>query len=111
MAVNDLDHAVTWNGSSWSIVASPTPGADPGLTGVAARGPSDVYAVGSNVPSVNGGTVQGMILRWNGSTWSADTDPTAGSYSPLSAAAAVPGAANEWAVGTLSNAPLILSHG
>jgi hypothetical protein len=100
-----------WNGSSWNIVPSPTPGADPGLTGVAARGSSDVYAVGSNVPSVNGGTVQGMILRWNGSTWSADADPTAGSYSPLSAAAAVPGAANEWAVGTLSNAPLILSHG
>jgi len=100
-----------WNGSSWSIVPSPTPGADPGLTGVAARGPSDVYAVGSNLPSVNGGTVQGMILRWNGSTWSVDTDPTAGSYSPLFAAAAVPGAATEWAVGTLSNASLILSHG
>lgn len=100
-----------WNGSSWSIVPSPTPGADPGLTGVAARGPSDVYAVGSNVPSINGGTVQGMILRWNGSTWSVDTDPTAGSYSPLFAAAAVPGAASEWAVGTLSNAPLVLSHG
>jgi hypothetical protein len=100
-----------WNGSSWSIVPSPTPGADPGLTGVAARGPDDVYAVGSNVPSVNGGTVQGMILRWNGSAWSVDTDPTAGSYSPLFAAATVPGAANEWAVGTLSNASLILSHG
>jgi hypothetical protein len=100
-----------WNGSSWSIVPSPTPGADPGLTGIAARGPSDVYAVGSNLPSINGGTVQGMILRWNGSTWSVDTDPTAGSYSPLLAAAAVPGAANEWAVGTLSNSALILSHG
>jgi hypothetical protein len=100
-----------WNGSSWSIVPSPTPGADPGLTGIAARGPSDVYAVGSNLPSINGGTVQGMILRWNGSTWSVDTDPTVGSYSPLLAAAAVPGAANEWAVGTLSNSALILSHG
>jgi hypothetical protein len=100
-----------WNGSSWSIVPSPTPGADPGLTGIAARGPSDVYAVGSNLPSINGGTVQGMILRWNGTTWSVDTDPTAGSYSPLLAAAAVPGAANEWAVGTLSNSALILSHG
>ena len=100
-----------WNGSSWSIVPSPTPGADPGLTGIAARGPSDVYAVGSNLPSINGGTVQGMILRWNGSTWSVDPDPTAGSYGPLFAAAAVPGAANEWAVGTLSNSALILSHG
>ena len=100
-----------WNGTSWGIVASPTPGADPGLTGVAARGSSDVYAVGSNLPSINGGVVQGLILRWNGSTWSQDTDPTDGTYSPLYAAATVPGAANEWAAGTLSNQSLILSHG
>jgi len=99
-----------WNGTSWSIVPSPTPGADPGLTGVAARGSGDVYAVGSNLPSINGGVVQGLILRWNGSTWSQDTDPTDGTYSPLSAAATVPGAANEWAVGTLSSKSLILSH-
>ncbi len=99
-----------WNGTSWSIVPSPTPGADPGLTGVAARGSGDVYAVGSNLPSINGGVVQGLILRWNGSTWSQDTDPTDGSFSPLFAAAAVPGAANEWAVGTVSNVSLILSH-
>ena len=100
-----------YNGTSWSIVPSPTPGADPGLTGVAARGSGDVYAVGNNLPSINGGVVQGLILRWNGSTWSQDNDPTDGSYSPLFAAAAVPGAANEWAAGTLSNAALILSHG
>jgi hypothetical protein len=99
-----------WNGANWSIVPSPTPGADPGLTGVAARGSSDVYAVGNNLPSINGGVVQGLILRWNGSTWSQDTDPTDGTYSPLFAAATVPGAVNEWAVGTLSNASLILSH-
>ena len=99
-----------WNGAKWSIVPSPTPGADPGLTGVAARGSSDVYAVGNNLPSINGGAVQGLILRWNGSTWSQDTDPTDGTYSPLFAAATVPGTANEWAVGTLSNASLILSH-
>jgi hypothetical protein len=100
-----------WNGAKWSIVPSPTPGADPGLTGVAARGSSDVYAVGNNLPSINGGVVQGLILRWNGSTWSQDADPTDGTYSPLFAAATVPGAANEWAVGTLSNSSLILSHG
>jgi hypothetical protein len=99
-----------WNGTKWSIVPSPTPGADPGLTGVAARGSSDVYAVGNNLPSINGGAVQGLILRWNGNTWSQDTDPTDGTYSPLFAAATVPGAANEWAVGTLSNTSLILSH-
>ena len=100
-----------WNGTGWSVVPSPTPGADPGLVGVAARGSGDVYAVGSNLPSINGGVVQGLILRWNGSTWSQDTDPTDGTYSPLSAAATVPGAADEWAVGTLSSKSLILSHG
>jgi len=100
-----------WNGSTWSVVPSPTPGADPFLSGVAARGASDVYAVGSSLPSINGGVVQGVILRWNGSAWSVDTDPTTGSYSPLNAAATLPGAANEWAVGTVSNTSLILSHG
>jgi hypothetical protein len=72
-----------WNGSAWSIVPSPTPGAYPRLNAIAARSASDVYAVGFNEPSVNGGVQQGLILRWNGSTWSADTDPTAGTFSPL----------------------------
>ncbi len=100
-----------WNGSTWSVVPSPTPGADPSLSGVAARSASDVYAVGSSLPSINGGVVQGVILRWNGTAWSADADPTTGSFSPLYAAATLPGAANEWAVGTLSSTSLILSHG
>ena len=29
-----------WNGTRWSVVPSPTPGGDPSLTGVAARGPA-----------------------------------------------------------------------
>jgi hypothetical protein len=101
-----------WNGSAWSIVASPTPGAYPILNAVAARSASDVYAVGSNSPSVNGGVQQGLIMRWNGSTWSADTDPTSGTYSPLYGAATFPGAASEWAVGINSaDQALVLSHG
>jgi hypothetical protein len=101
-----------WNGSVWSIVSSPTPGAYPILSAVSARSSTDVYAVGSNEPSVNGGVQQGLILRWNGSTWSADTDPTAGTFSPLYGAATFPGAANEWAVGINSaDTGLVLSHG
>jgi hypothetical protein len=101
-----------WNGSAWSIISSPTPGAYPILNAVAARSSTDVYAVGSNEPSANGGVQQGMILRWNGSTWSADTDPTAGTFSPLNGAATFPGASNEWAVGiNSSDTGLILSHG
>ena len=98
-----------WNGSAWSLVNSPTPGAYPLLNAVVARSATDVTAVGANAPSVNGGVQQGLIMHWNGTAWSADTDPTAGTYSPLYGAAAVPGA--EWAVGINSgNQALVLSH-
>jgi hypothetical protein len=101
-----------WNGSAWSIVPSPTPGAYPILSAVAARSATDVYAVGSNEPSVNGGVQQGLIMRWNGSTWSADTDPAAGTFSPLYGAATLPGGVSEWAVGINSgDQSLVLSHG
>jgi hypothetical protein len=99
-----------WNGSAWSIVASPTPGAYPSLSGVAGRSANDVYAVGTNLPSVNGGPEQAMILRWNGSSWSVDSSGAFGGS--LSAAGTFPGAANEWAVGVGSgNQGLVLSHG
>ena len=102
-----------WNGSAWSIVPSPTAaGTFPVLNAVAARGSGDVYAVGFALPS--GGVTQGLILRWNGSTWSQDTDPTGSAFSVLYAAAAVPGAAQEWAAGFDSSGPdqaLVLSHG
>jgi hypothetical protein len=111
-AVGDLGAVEHWNGTAWSIVPSPTPGAYPTLNAVAARSASDVYAVGFNEPSVNGGVQQGMILRWTGSKWSADTDPTAGTFSPLYGAATLAGAASEWAAGINgTDQALVLSHG
>jgi len=105
-----------WNGSSWSIVPSPTPtGTFPTLTAVADRGSSDVYAVGWDQHSDGTGVTEGLILRWNGSTWSQDTDPTGYTLSPLYAAATVSGAAQEWAAGfdvgsTGIDQALVLSH-
>jgi hypothetical protein len=99
-----------WNGTAWSIVPSPTPGADPSLSGVAGRSVGDVYVVGSDLPSINGGASQAMVLRWNGSSWSVDSSGAfAGS---LFSAATFPGAANEWAVGVGGgNQGLVLTHG
>ena len=98
-----------WNGTGWSVVSSPTPGAYPTLSGVAGRSASDVYAVGTNLPSVNGGPEQAMILSWNGSAWSVDSN--GGFGGSLAAAATFPGASNEWAVGVGSgNQGLVLSH-
>ena len=98
-----------WNGTTWSIVPSPTPGAYPELSGVVGRSGSDVYAVGTNLPSVNGGPEQALILHWNGTAWSADSNGVFGGA--LAAAVTFPGAASEWAVGRGSgNQGLVLSH-
>jgi hypothetical protein len=98
-----------YNGTAWSMVPSPTPGFDPTLIGIAGRSATDAYAVGNELPSANGGPEQGLILRWNGTSWSQDSDGTIGG-SP-NAAATFPGANTEWAVGISStNQGLILSH-
>jgi hypothetical protein len=98
-----------YNGTAWSIVPSPTPHFDPTLTGVAGRSATDAYAVGTELPSANGGPEQALILRWNGKSWIKDGDGTIGG-SPM-AAATFPGATTEWAVGISSSEQgLILSH-
>jgi len=52
---------------------------------------------------------QALILRWNGTAWSADSNGVFGGA--LAAAATFPGAASEWAVGRGSgNQGLVLSH-
>jgi hypothetical protein len=97
-----------WNGSSWSVVPSPTPGFEPQLSGIAARSASDVIAVGDTLPTENGGPEQDVILRFNGSSWSSDISGTQGF---LGAAAAAPGGAEEFAVGNSSGSTgVILSH-
>ena len=53
-----------------------------------------------------------VAYHWNGSSWSADTDPTAGTFSPLYGAATLPGATSEWAAGVNgTDQALVLSHG
>jgi len=57
-----------WDGSKWSIVASPNRGSAPNeLSGVVCPTTTSCVAVGSA-----GGT---LIERWNGSTWSLMTSP------------------------------------
>ena len=99
-----------WNGASWSVVPSPTPGFEPEISGIAARSASDVIAVGETLPTENGGPEQDVILRFNGTSWTNDT--AGGSIQGfLLAAAAAPGAAEEFAVGNSSGSTgVILSH-
>src|SRR5207249_2942832 len=86
-----------WDGSSWSIVPSPSPGTiDNELQAVAAAAANDVWAVGY---------YDGLILieHWNGASWNIVPSP---GYSRLYGVAAV--ASNDiWAVGYRPGGTLI----
>ena len=57
-----------WNGSTWSVIPSPSPGAQGNiLYGVAALSDSDVWAVGVQLDA-NGGT-HPLTEHWDGTSW------------------------------------------
>lgn len=70
-----------WDGSKWSIMASPSPLKTFNyLTGVAAISSTDAWAVGSYS---NNGPSQTLIEHWNGSTWSTVASPNPSSSDGL----------------------------
>jgi hypothetical protein len=96
-----------WNGSSWTIVASPNlPPQRPGivardlLTAVTAISPSNVWAVGYSidVASGSGQPNKSLIEHWNGSAWSIVPSPSPQGHNTLTGIAAI-SASDIWAVG------------
>src|SRR5207248_2167546 len=58
-----------WNGTAWSRLASPNPGAgNHNLYGVAAASASEAWAVGYY--QVGSGYYSTLVESWNGTTWS-----------------------------------------
>ncbi len=101
-----------WNGSRWSVVASPNPLPGvlefAGLGAVACSGSTDCYAVGFAVTTTSAGS-RALIEHWNGSTWSIDPDPTSSGTLAFPALLGVACASNAncHAVGFASNKTLI----
>ena len=92
-----------WNGTSWSIVSSPNPGAG-GLNGVAIISATDIWAVGAFFNTTSNIT-QTLIEQWNGTSWSVVTSPNPSSTTNLlEAAAADPSSGQAWAVGEFTAA-------
>jgi hypothetical protein len=87
-----------WDGSSWTAVPDPHPGAySNSLNGVAAVAANDVWAVGTFQSAVS--AVQTLTLHWNGSQWAVVPSPNAGTGGNYLYGVAA-GAANDvWAVG------------
>jgi hypothetical protein len=104
-----------WNGSSWSVVPSPNPGATGDhLFGVAQAGPGNVWAVGQRDGTHSDGP---LVEHWNGAHWTVVAVPTAGLTGGLLQAVAVEGG-EVWAAGQSDDAthqarPLVehLEHG
>ena len=88
-----------FNGTAWSIVPSPSPGAGDSLTGVTTSNAANaVWAVGVTQPA---GTTeaQTLTLNWNGTAWTTVASPDNGNPTVLNAVSASPGAGTVWAVG------------
>jgi hypothetical protein len=87
---------VHWNGATWSVVPSPSPGEYGWLRSVSAVSANDVWAVGTHY--VNGLQLT-LILHWNGSTWSVVPSPNDGPFLQELFKVRATSANDVWAVG------------
>ncbi|MDQ1520822.1 MAG: hypothetical protein QOI55_1895 [Actinomycetota bacterium] len=85
-----------WNGQAWTLVSAPAASGSV-LRGVAAVGPSDIWAVGSGGAS-GSATLATLVEHWNGSRWTVVPSPNANKLNFLRGVATV-SANNVWAVG------------
>ena len=99
-----------WNGTRWSMVASPSPGATGNPYGacflerVSAESPTDAWAVGC-YPNPTTNAFETLVLHWNGTRWSQVASPTPGGNDFLTGLNGVSArsATDAWAVGNYSN--------
>lgn len=69
-----------WDGTSWSIVASPHPGdTESVLNGVSCVSASDCWAVGYYF---NGSAYETLVERWDGNSWAVVASPNPPSMGP-----------------------------
>ena len=101
---NGLTLIERWQGSSWTQVASPSPGTrDNTLTDVAGSAPNDLWAVGYSRDLPYGNRARhSLIEHYDGSAWSRVPSPDVDTQTVLYGVAAL-SSTNAWAVGYASN--------
>jgi hypothetical protein len=92
-----------WNGSSWSIIPSPSgpysgDGAMNELSGVSCSSASDCWAVGFS-GNRNTGPIQTLIEHWNGSAWTIVASPNPSVSDNVLYGLTCTSSSNCWAVG------------
>ena len=76
-----VPYVLHWDGTTWSLIKTPNPGARHGgvgsqLFGITALSASDVWVVGHSQPG--NGTITTLTEQFNGSTWSVVHSPSPG---------------------------------
>jgi hypothetical protein len=69
-----------WNGTKWSVKASPSPGTSGQLDAITALSANDIWAVGAYT---DGGHRHTLALHWNGSSWNQTTSQDQGGDATL----------------------------
>jgi hypothetical protein len=90
-----------WDGSTWRVVPSPSPGTLTNrLDAVAARSTDDVWAVGHSTSAGSDSRADALVLHWDGSTWAQVPIPDVTTRGAELLGVAVAGPDSVWAVGT-----------
>lgn len=98
-----------WDGTKWSIVASPNPGtSNDNLLGVSAVSANNIWAVGDYTDP--GFPQQTLIEHWNGTKWKVVPSQNAGMSSNVLNGVAAISANNIWAVGSDGNGETLTEH-
>ena len=90
-----------WNGTSWSIVPSPTTGSG-SLNGVSCPSTTSCFAVGYDISEArtNGTAGSTLVEHWNGTSWSIVPSPTLSTWdTPSLRSVSCPSISNCFAVG------------
>ncbi len=98
-----------WNGSTWSIVSSPSPKGHNTLSAIRALASNDVWAVGNGwTDQATGVPVETPeLIHWNGTSWSSVAPPANVGTSDNFLTAVTSTGAAVWAVGSGSGNPLV----
>ncbi|HUS14941.1 MAG TPA: FG-GAP-like repeat-containing protein [Chloroflexia bacterium] len=102
---------IHWNGTTWTRIASPNPGAYVSrLFDVTAVSSNEVWAVG-HYSNDGGATYHNLTMKWNGTAWNVVSSPSLGDYEGLNDVT-VAGDGELWAVGSwhYQNFPTAPAH-
>jgi len=71
---SDTTLAAQWNGTTWTVVTTPSPAAFSTLVSVSCPSASHCIAVGASSPTASG-AISPLTEVWNGSTWTVASAP------------------------------------